>query len=619
MSLVKPIAGPDPPAASPGGSPSIAMALLRQGLLRPEDLLQVLSRRPLSQSGTTGGLDELLAHSSLPKPALLQAAARHFGVKSVDPTAPLPDPALIDAIGAAECLRLGLIPWQRAGDVTLVATSRPEDFPRLRRWLEAKLGPIAMTIAAADRIEAAIHLRRGPRLALEAENRVAWAESARAWSGEAFRTPLLLLGLITLIWPMAVLITILVLALICLSVSVALKLTAAVTSLRPAPPEPPPLPQLRLPPVSIIVALYRESSIAQRLIRRLSRLDYPHDLLDVLLAVEAEDKMTREALAATTLPPWMRVVVVPPGRVKTKPRALNDALGQCRGTIIGIYDAEDAPEPGQIRQIVDRFHARGPEVACLQGVLDFYNPRTNWLSRCFTLEYATWFRLILPGIARLGLAVPLGGTTVFFRRQVLEELGAWDAHNVTEDADLGIRLARRGYRTEIINTATFEEANCRGVAWIKQRSRWIKGYMMTWAVHMRRPRLLWRELGPRAFLGFQVMFLGSILQGLLAPLLWTFWITLFGLWHPLVEVMPKDAAFMMASLFLVSEACSIGLGILALRRSGHSMSRLWVPTLHLYFMLNTAAAYKALWEMLTRPFYWDKTGHGIFDGGHTSS
>ncbi len=128
-------------------------------------------------------------------------------------------------------------------------------------------------------------------------------------------------------------------------------------------------------------------------------------------------------------------------------------------------------------------------------MLDYYNPRTNWLSRCFTLEYATWFRLILPGVARLGLAVPLGGTTLFFRRSVLEELGGWDAHNVTEDADLGLRLVRHGYRTEILDTTTHEEANCRPVAWVKQRSRWIKGYMMTWAVHMRNPRLLWRQMG----------------------------------------------------------------------------------------------------------------------------
>src|SRR5690606_9418328 len=256
---------------------------------------------------------------------------------------------------------------------------------------------------------------------------------------------------------------------------------------------------------------------------------------------------------ASELPEWMRVITVPRGTVKTKPRALNHALVYARGAIVGVYDAEDAPDPDQLMKVVSQFQRSGPEVACLQGVLDYYNPHTNWLSRCFTIEYATWFRLILPGIARLGLSVPLGGTTLFFRRSVLEELGGWDAHNVTEDADLGIRLARRGYRTELLDTVTGEEANCRAIPWIKQRSRWIKGYMMTWAVHMRQPALLWRQLGPRRFAGFQVMFLGSILQSLLAPLMWSFWILPFGLWHPLAAAMTRGELMFMVTLFLLSE------------------------------------------------------------------
>ena len=349
--------------------------------------------------------------------------------------------------------------------------------------------------------------------------------------------------------------------------------------------------------------------------RRLSRLDYPRDRLDVLLAVEADDTLTRDALAAADLPPWMRIIVMPDGQVRTKPRALNIALDHCRGSLIGIYDAEDAPDPDQIRKVVDRFHSRGPEVACLQGMLDYYNPRTNWMSRCFTIEYAGWFRLMLPGIARMGLVVPLGGTTLFFRRQVLEDLGGWDAHNVTEDADLGIRLARHGYRTEVIETVTGEEANCRVLPWVRQRSRWIKGYMVTWAVHMRAPRLLWRQIGPRRFFGFQVMFLGSILQSLLAPLLWSFWIMALGLPHPLAAALPPALPGALVTLFLLAEAVNISLGIIALRRSGHRLSPLWAFTLQAYFPLAAFAAYKGLWETLHRPFYWDKTHHGLYDSG----
>jgi len=313
----------------------------------------------------------------------------------------------------------------------------------------------------------------------------------------------------------------------------------------------------------------------------------------------------------------MRVVVVPEGQVKTKPRALNHALDYARGAIIGVYDAEDAPDPGQLKQVVERFQRSAPEVACLQGVLDYYNPRTNWLSRCFTVEYAGWFRLILPGIARLGLVVPLGGTTLFFRRNVLEELGGWDAHNVTEDADLGIRLVRHGYRTELIDTVTEEEANCRALPWIKQRSRWIKGYMMTWAVHMRRPGLLWRQLGPRAFLGFQVMFIGSIAQSLLAPLVWSFVLVTFGFDHPLFALLPPAAVWAMLAVFVLSEVANLMIGMIGLSRTRHGLSLLWVPTLKFYYPLASLAAYKALIELATRPFYWDKTSHGHFDHPHT--
>jgi len=309
----------------------------------------------------------------------------------------------------------------------------------------------------------------------------------------------------------------------------------------------------------------------------------------------------------------MRVVVVPDGPLKTKPLALNFALDMCRGSIIGVYDAEDAPEPAQIRKVVDRFYQRGADVACLQGVLDFYNPRTNWLSRCFTMEYATWFRIILPGMQHLGLALPLGGTTLFFRRAVLEELGAWDAHNVTEDADLGIRLARHGYRTELLETVTEEEANCRALPWVKQRSRWLKGYMMTYAVHMRQPRLLWRQLGPKQFAGFQVLFLCTLSQFLLAPVLWSFWVLPLGLPHPLAAALPDAVMFAIMGLFLATEITNLAATYMAMRRTNHKMNPLWILTLHFYFPLGALASYKAAWEMVTKPFYWDKTSHGHFD------
>jgi len=360
------------------------------------------------------------------------------------------------------------------------------------------------------------------------------------------------------------------------------------------------------------VPLFREREVASHLITRLKRLNYPKELLDICLVVEADDGTTRETLRRTCLPHWVRITEAPAGTVRTKPRAMNFALDFCRGSIIGVYDAEDAPHPDQIHRIVRRFHERSPQVACLQGLLDFYNPRTNWLSRCFTVEYNTWFRMFLPGLERLGFAVPLGGTTLFFRRDALEKLGGWDAHNVTEDADLGIRLARHGYRTEIVHTVTGEEANCRPVPWIKQRSRWLKGFAMTWAVHMRNPLKLYRDLGMRKFLGVQILFLGTWLQALLAPLLWSFWLIPLGLGHPMQAVVPAPALMALGATFLLAEAITISVSAFAVSDKKHRYLIPWVPTLHFYYPLGTLAAYKAFYELLTRPFYWDKTSHGIF-------
>lgn len=593
---------------------AVGAQLLRSGVVSSDDMVRALAH----QGREAGRLPDVLrARGLVVERDLLDVEAVNWGIRVIDLASALPDPRLIDAVGASTCLRYGLVPWRRVGDVTVIALSRPEEFRHLRPMLEARLGPVSAGLAPARAVAAAIHAWRGPTLAQAAENRVPAAESCRNWS-QLHRSPRVVAGLaaglaLALAAPVTFGLAVLAFALVSLALLVGLKLLATAAALRLPPPVAEPVSDSILPIVSIIVALYREGDIAARLVRRLARLDYPEDRLDVILAVETEDKVTLDALAAAELPPWMRVIVVPEGEVKTKPRALNHALDFARGAIIGVYDAEDAPDPDQLRQVVGRFQRSGPEVACLQGVLDYYNPRTNWLSRCFTIEYAGWFRLILPGIARLGLVVPLGGTTLFFRRNVLEALGGWDAHNVTEDADLGIRLARHGYRTELIATVTEEEANCRALPWIKQRSRWIKGYMMTWAVHMRAPRLLWRQLGPRAFLGFQVMFLGTIAQFLLAPLLLSFMVVPFGITHPLFDVMPPVAAWAMVGIFVLSELANLTIGLIGTRRTRHGLSLWWVPTMKLYFPLASFAAYKALWELATRPFYWDKTTHGIFD------
>jgi len=578
-------------------------------------------------------LREFRASGRISEAQMLDVLAARTGTERVPLSLLPPDPDLADLLPPQTCLRHGLVPWRRDGAELILATCRPETLfaldtivPRAVADGAAATGRPGRTRAVlATRSEVQGHVAQTHRSALTAamSARPPAEQSCRTWARDPLDGVLMLvlagLALLAaaLLAPVALFAALTVWAGFTMIVAIVLKIAAAVAHLtRPAPAPPPAtglseLETLRdLPTISILVPLFREREIASTLIRRLQRLDYPRGRLDVLLVLEETDTATIEAVAATALPPWMRSVIVPDGRPRTKPRAMNYALDFCEGEIIGIYDAEDAPDPDQLLKVAARFAAAPPEVACLQGVLDYYNPRQTWLARCFTVEYNTWFRLVLPGMAQMGLVIPLGGTTLFVRRDVLESVGGWDAHNVTEDADLGFRLARGGWRTESLDTTTGEEANCHVLPWVRQRSRWLKGYMVTWLVHMRRPRQTLRDLGAWRFVGMQAHFLTALSQFFLAPFLWSFWLFPLGLPHPLGPWLPQGWITAAAIAFLTAEAVTIGLGMIATRGPAHRHLWPWVPTLHLYWPLGCLAAWKAFLELAICPFYWDKTTHG---------
>jgi cellulose synthase/poly-beta-1,6-N-acetylglucosamine synthase-like glycosyltransferase len=617
------IGTPDRSTAPRPGRTPLGQILLEMGAVSPGDLLKALALRN-RQDVRLG--DILLTHDWVTEADLMAALARQWNAAVVDLLAQRPDPRMIDALGPELCLREAMVPWRRIGGTTIIATARPEHFARLRDSLPAEFGPYKMVLAPERDVHQSLLARRQTALIRRAEAKVAPDQSCRTRNEQtAGRIAFGLIAATALgLWTAPIVVFALLFAwvMVTLVATIGLKFLAWLTEmraqsrLRRAPPAPATA-ALRLPIVSIMVPLFKERDIAGRLIGRLGRLNYPRELLDILLVVEEDDHTTRDALAGARLPRWMRVVTVPDGPIKTKPRALNYALNFCRGSVIGVYDAEDMPEPEQLHIMVRHFADAGPEVACLQGILDYYNPRTNWLARCFTIEYAAWFRAMLPGIARMGLVVPLGGTTLFFRREALEELGGWDAHNVTEDADLGIRLARRGYRTELFAGVTREEANCRTLPWVKQRSRWLKGYAMTWAVHMRNPLRLWRELGPKRFWGVQVLIFGALSQYLLAPVLWSLWLIPFGIWHPIEAIMSRELEYVLLGTCVLTELVNITVGLWAVRGREHRHLMPWVPTLHFYFPLGALAGWKAIYEVIVKPFYWDKTAHGVFDALHT--
>lgn len=592
--------------------------LVRQGVIDRNDVaLAGIVRRHCDAT-----LDRVLLAEGLARQAdLLDAHARRLNSRRLTR----------EELGALEArqvpddprtlIKRGVLPVVDRDGTKAVVTGRPDDIatpdakgvpdgPEARRILIAEPRIVQDEVANRNRAE----------LTDLAQCRVPRVESCRSWGVRRKRRLAISLGLLSLLaavawsFPTILLGCFVAWAAFTLIVSAVMKtasFVARMVTAEDALTDAPPRPKAPLPKVSILVPLFKETEIAHHLIARLSRLTYPKCLLDVVLVLEEEDETTRETLASIDLPSWMRAVVVPDGQPRTKPRAMNYALDFCEGDIVGIFDAEDAPDPDQITTVARRFQELPDNVVCLQGILDYYNSRQNWLARCFTIEYATWFRMILPGMEKLGFAIPLGGTTLYFRRKVLEELGGWDAHNVTEDADLGFRLARHGYRTEMVSTVTGEEANCRLWPWIKQRSRWLKGYMTTYLVHMRRPGLLYRQLGGWKFWGFQAHFITALSQFMLAPLLWTFWLVLFGLPHPLDPVLPRDALVAFGTLFLIIEAINIAIHLIAVSGPRHRHLIAWVPTMHFYIPLGSIAAYKALYELIAKPFFWEKTTHGL--------
>lgn len=366
-----------------------------------------------------------------------------------------------------------------------------------------------------------------------------------------------------------------------------------------------------LPRYSIIVPLYREANVVPGLIAALEALDYPVARMEILLVAEGDDHPTLAALRAAATGPQFAIVVVPPGEPRTKPKAANYALRFASGEFTVIYDAEDRPEPDQLRKAVAAFLAAPAGVACLQARLNFYNAKENLLSRLFALDYALWFDFLLPGLDRLHIPMPLGGTSNHFRTSVLRAISGWDPYNVTEDADLGIRLARLGMRVATLDSTTYEEATIEFGNWLRQRSRWMKGYMQTWLVHMRDPLALLRHAGPAGFLGFQLFVGGTFLTALLNPLLWgVFACSLFA--GGFVPAGMMDAPFLHCSALglLTGNALFTYLAMLGPYRRGWLELSPYGFLAPIYWWLVSVAAYRGLFQLISRPWHWEKTDHG---------
>ena len=399
-----------------------------------------------------------------------------------------------------------------------------------------------------------------------------------------------------------------------------------------------------LPTYTVLVPLYKEANVAKGIVASLGRLTYPRDRLDIKLLLEADDDITIAAVERLSLSDEFDVVFVPPGLPRTKPRACNHGLLRARGELAVIFDAEDRPEADQLLKVVHAFRSVDDSVACIQAKLNYYNPRENFLTKCFALEYTAWFDLVLPGIQYLNGPIPLGGTSNHFRTDVLRKFDGWDPYNVTEDCDLGVRLATGGYRTLLIDSTTWEEANTQVGNWIRQRSRWVKGYMQTCLVHTKRAFNLVRTMGIRRALLFHLCITSVPLQQLVNLVCWPVtllfgalllmdwwggrdpWLVLAGsrdeyriAWKMLyleVGETPAWAAFSVVGFIgsvcmLLANCLFVLVNLLASRR--RNLKDLWLPALlsPFYWTLGSLAAWKGAIQLIFRPHYWEKTVHGL--------
>ncbi|MFV0281520.1 MAG: glycosyltransferase [Rhodoblastus sp.] len=517
--------------------------------------------------------------------------------------------------------------YETAATAGIAALAEPA---RGVRWLTAPRGraiaallalpaTAGLAITTPRRFGASLRASFGAHIAEDAALRLHRAEphlSARAGPTRAagLRAAVLLgacAGL-AFFWPLHAATAVWTLLTIAFSMATVARLFAAAATFRPES-ESPPLAERNLPTYTIVVALYREANVARALVGALERLDYPCAKLDIKFVVEADDPGTYATLAAALPGVEYEIVVAPPGAPRTKPRALNVALPFARGQLLCIYDAEDRPEPDQLRRAAARFAGADMTLGCLQARLAVDNAGENVLAGLFAIDYAGLFEVVNPGLASLELPIMLGGTSNHFRTQTLRELGGWDAWNVTEDADLGIRLARCKLRVETFASRTYEEAPVTLRALFNQRVRWKKGWMQTVFVHLRDPVALWRNLGPLAFFTT----LSFFIAGVLTPLLWpcftiglAFDVASGALFAPVGYV---DHAIDTLAIWLTLAGPLAMLWSVTLGMRRQKLTALWplLFVLPLWYVMLSAAAWRAILDLWRNPFGWAKTAHGV--------
>lgn len=625
------VAAPSPPSTSAGTPPPprdgelLGDRLAQAGLLDQEELDEALARCRLS--GERLGR-VLVAGGVVRRRDLFAALSLQWGLPFLDLTSAPVDQALLAGLEPHALVRHGIFPVRVEGSRLLVATTERPDLgqaaaaERLFGWPAADLD---WAVTTDWDIVNAVATRCADTLLADATTALARANpglSARqvVTRGQRRLLTAMVAGVATaaLLAPGRLVWFALIMANLLFAGSVAFKTVMSFLGafrhlgLRVTTGQVDALVDAELPRYTILVPAYREERVVPALMANLGALDYPREKLEIILLLEEDDPGTLAAAKAAAPADIVRFVIVPDGVPKTKPKACNVGLAFATGEYLVIYDAEDRPEPDQLKKAVVAFRRGGPRLACVQAALNFYNTTENVLTRMFTLEYSAWFDLMLPAMDRLRLAIPLGGTSNHFRVSALRDIGGWDPYNVTEDADLGVRCAALGTRVAVINSTTYEEANLAVGNWIRQRSRWIKGYLQTTLVHSRRPQALIRHAGVRGAASFALLVAGTPATFLLAPVLWA--LTVLSL-VPGVDWLhdaytPQVLRISLFNLIVCNIAGIATAAIAAVRRRKWALAA-WSLLLPAYWVLHSVSAHKGAWQLITKPFYWEKTHHGL--------
>lgn len=604
-------------------STAFAEMLLESGLITGEQL--ELARAAKARTGSH--IDEILVSQGMVAPeALRSVMARSWGLPVLDLHTEHHDSEFMHRWSGQMMVAENWMPLRREPDGTVVvATARIPDAER-RAHIEWMIGARARFGVATswDIRNLALHVFRA-EIADEAANELFRQNpelSARIVFSRGQKIgliALLLVGVIALvIWPAYVVIALIAVISVVFFAGTLFKFLVAMRGAkfdvveRVSAAQVAALPDSELPVYTVLVPVFREANIVGQLVENLGSIDWPAEKLEVLILIEEEDTLTRDALMKASPPPNFHVITIGKGAPQTKPRACNVGLFFATGDFLVIYDAEDTPDPDQLKKAYIAFRRGGDKTVCVQASLNYFNADENVLTRMFTLEYSYWFDYMLAGLDAADLPIPLGGTSNHFRTSALIELGGWDPYNVTEDADLGIRASAMGYRVGVVNSTTMEEANTSIPNFVRQRSRWIKGYMQTSLVHARRPGQLIREIGVRRFLSFALLIAGTPATFLgVLPL---YIVTIFTAFIPaavLGQFFPVWLLWICLINFIIGNSVMVYLSMMGPYKRGTFSLILWALLNPIYWILHSIASYKALWQLLTKPHYWEKTEHGL--------